>query len=323
MNEDEIEGAVTRNLFRTDSDSSDEDDCHAVVDPIAENRRFSGTRATLRREVLHVTLEEKVGEVSIAQQLWPAAEFLARYILDVAESLETQASIDLNTHVSICSRENEQRSSAFRALQEALESKNSEKAAPIIELGAGLGLTGLEIATQLSVHVLSTELEEGIPMLKTIITVNKSAFKLGEKAVEAQELMWGNKAQSQDALLWYERVCGGVPRPLVVLGSDVVYWEELHDPLERTLYDLLSNTPPGSICILAGMRRWKSDTSFYKTLGKRSRTASHELYCSLLKEDLRRSEGSRQIMRIYAVQWVERETKKAKRADGKMQLGFQ
>jgi hypothetical protein len=54
---------------------------------------------------LHVTLEEKVGEVSIAQQLWPAAEFLARYILDVAESLETQASIDLNTRFHMFSRE--------------------------------------------------------------------------------------------------------------------------------------------------------------------------------------------------------------------------
>jgi hypothetical protein len=44
-------------------------------------------------------------------------------------------------------------------------------------------------------------------------------------------------------------------------------------------------------------------------LGKRTRTATHELQCTCLQETVRRNGTEREIMRIFAVQWVERQRK--------------
>jgi hypothetical protein len=48
-----------------------------------------------------------------------------------------------------------------------------------------------------------------------------------------------------------------------------------------------------------------------QNLGKRTRTATHELQCTCLQETVRRNENGteREIMRIFVVQWVERQRK--------------
>jgi hypothetical protein len=42
---------------------------------------------------------------------------------------------------------------------------------------------------------------------------------------------------------------------------------QLHAPLRSTLLSLLSSSP-SSKCLICGVRRWKSDNTFYKSLGK-------------------------------------------------------
>jgi hypothetical protein len=92
----------------------------------------------------------------------------------------------------------------------------------------------------------------------------------------------------------------------VIIGADLVYWEDLHLPLEKTLFQLLLAAPVGSVAVLAGMRRWKRDNTFYQSLGKRTRTNTHRLQCICIKEDVHRTiNNERQVMRIYIVQCVQ------------------
>jgi hypothetical protein len=77
--------------------------------------------------------------------------------------------------------------------------------------------------------------------------------------------------------------------------------------LEETIASLLQFATPGSVCLLAGMRRWKRDNHFYQqVLGKSTATANGQLECLCLDEQVTRmgDTGERQVMRIYAVQWV-------------------
>jgi hypothetical protein len=193
-------------------------------------------------------------------------------------------------------------------------SNSNEHVLPIIELGAGVGLTGIELATQLSVRVLLTDLEVALPLLQKNALLNQERYRLGPDAVEVLKLGWGVEEDYQKALDWTREISpdadiDATQTPLLILGSDCVYWENLHEPLEDTLYRLLSSTPQESMCLLATVRRWKRDNTFYQNLGKRTRTATHELQCTCLQETVRRNGTEREIMRIFAVQWVERQRK--------------
>ena len=74
----------------------------------------------------------------------------------------------------------------------------------------------------------------------------------------------------------------------LIVAADCVYWEELHEPLRQTLLSLLSSSPT-SKCFLCGMRRWKSDNSFYKSLSK-VQSPSGRLSCTMIDEIVRRVE---------------------------------
>jgi hypothetical protein len=103
----------------------------------------------------------------------------------------------------------------------------------------------------------------------------------------------------------------------LILGSDCVYWEHLYEPLERTIAGLLQQAPCDSMCLLAGMRRWKRDNHFYRhVLGKVTVADGGRLRCTCIDEQVLHSNSSssnknkidhrpeRQVMRIYAIQWI-------------------
>jgi hypothetical protein len=314
----DIEGAITRSLFRTDSDSDEEDiDIGSTEEVLCIISKENTTNpspemssgSTVRREVMHVVLEEQETGGSIAQRLWPAAEYLAKFVLAVDSSSRGSDETDPSSR----SFSSDRKESVLEVLKELLGPQNTSKVLPIIELGAGVGLTGIELATQLSVKVLLTDLEIGLPLLHTNALLNQERYRLGVDAVTVQKLGWGVEDDYHKALDWYHELAGtatiGMQLPLLILGSDCVYWECLHEPLEDTLCKLLSAAPPGSMCLLANMRRWKRDNTFYQSIGKRTRTPTHELQCTCLQETVRRDAGSeqREIMRVFAVQWVQRQ----------------
>ena len=51
----------------------------------------------------------------------------------------------------------------------------------------------------------------------------------------------------------------------LILAADCVYWDTLHSPLKSTLLTLLSLNA-NSVCLICGVRRWKSDNHFYRSL---------------------------------------------------------
>ena len=56
-----------------------------------------------------------------------------------------------------------------------------------------------------------------------------------------------------------------LPRPFAF--AHLLLSLQLHAPLRSTLLSLLSSSP-SSKCLICGVRRWKSDNAFYKSLGK-------------------------------------------------------
>jgi predicted O-methyltransferase YrrM len=87
--------------------------------------------------------------------LWPAAEYLAHFVLAVDSSSRESDGTDPSPR----SFSSDRKEPVLEVLKELLGPRNTSKVLPIIELGAGVGLTGIELATQLSVKVLLTDLE--------------------------------------------------------------------------------------------------------------------------------------------------------------------
>jgi hypothetical protein len=150
---------------------------------------------------------------------------------------------------------------------------------------------------------LLTDLPEALPLLERNIQLNRERFCGGPDAVQARVLAWGNKDHVEQVFQEWQ----SSDSPVLVLASDCVYYAELHLPLEQTLAALLSNAPKGSMCLIAGARRWKRDTKFYAKLGKATRSATHCLSTTVLKETITRNDKQeRQITRVYCVQWLPR-----------------
>ena len=374
------EGAVFQGLFGHDDDttSDEEEEGEEVTsgDVLCTSKTITEREnVIIKREIMHVQIEEQQIGGSIAHRLWPPAEHLATFVIDAAagkyvdESIEkscTSADQEVESpctttdelqHLCGTSKERQSRTRFYKHEQKILQKQQIihthlhkllsdgtfRRPVVILELGAGLGLTGLELATQLNdSRVLLTELEDGLPMLRRNMELNRHKFCNGVNAVQVQQLTWGVPEEYDAALDWYRRhstrqqygpiTCtadcmndaairseleecytnnnhrvgdNANQSPLLIIGSDCVYWSELQKPLESALCGLLSRAPPGSMCLLGGLRRWKRDTAFYQSLGKYTRTKTHELRCTLLQETVQRANGDRTVLRIYAIQWVE------------------
>lgn len=305
--DDSLEGAITQSLFRTESESDEEEEVDG--DTAAEHARPSHEATTLlstsdtygERPVLNILLAEKKEGPSIAEKLWPAAQHLAKFVMDVQS--DSSAILLPNNEEGHADASKEHASNARATLKHLLQ-QNGSCLLRILELGAGVGLTGLHLGTCCDCRVLLTDLPEAMPLLERNITLNQSKFVGGTEAVTCQVLAWGNENDAGKIVQeWKENESDD---PILILASDCVYWSELHLPLEQTLAYLLSNTPDGSLCLIAGARRWKKDTKFYAKLGKATKSETHGLVATLLDETVTRNEESREIMRVYSVEWLPR-----------------
>jgi predicted nicotinamide N-methyase len=189
----------------------------------------------------------------IAHQLWPAATFLCRYL-------------EQNMHV-------------------LTESGKPLCDITAIELGAGLGLTGLFAAGLGLGSVILTDLADVCPQLRANTALNPTIAA----RVTAEPLQWGSADVHNPAFA----ACD------VILAADCVYWEELFAPLVDTLFHL---TASGAPVLMAHVRRWKRDAKFFKLCQKRLQVK--KLYeevthaCDPQAPDLG---TQRQVMRIYRI----------------------
>lgn len=124
----------------------------------------------------------------------------------------------------------------------------------MVELGAGCGLVGLVFAA-LGATVLLTDLPNVLALLEKNIALNQAAVEAGGGSVFCGNLTWGVTAVASLGKDW---AC-----PDFVVAADVVYHRELFDPLLCSLASIGANA-----IILAHVRRWKSDSAFFKQLKK-------------------------------------------------------
>lgn len=158
----------------------------------------------------------------IAHQLWPAATFLAEYLVQNPSLLHN----------------------------------SSSSANHVLELGAGIGATGLFLAkVGLADRVTLTDLAEALDGLQTNIAMNNLSDN-----VSARELCWGQKI---DVTSIFEDSVSGAP--IVAIAADVIYWEELFAPFLQTIRDLLLRNCP---VIVAHVKRWKRDEKFLQMAKK-------------------------------------------------------
>ena len=296
-----MEGAIARNLFRTDDDTDDSSSCDEqdgeCRDPQSELLKLTNQQIMdderantfVQYPIMDIVLEEQTIGGSIAQRLWPAAAYLANFVM------MQHPSPPLSSDSAVA---------AASCMPTTIATLHPVPTT-IIELGAGVGLTGLQLATHFNCRVLLTDLPDAMPLLLRNIELNRRRFRGGEMAVHAQVLFWGNQDDADAALQWIG------PGPFLIIASDCVYFPKLHEPLEQTLCHLLRGDHSGSKCWMAGMRRWKSDNSFYKNIGKKTKTATHHLACECHQETVTRTEDNRrEIIRVFSIEWKEQKSKK-------------
>ncbi|KAA6428174.1 MAG: Methyltransferase family [Trebouxia sp. A1-2] len=129
-----------------------------------------------------------------------------------------------------------------------------DKGKRVLELGAGCGLVGLVFAA-MGAQVLLTDLPNVLSLLEQNMLLNEAAIAAGGGSVQCCELTWGVTSVNSLAQGW--------ATPDLVVAADVVYHRDLFDPLLSTLSSLAAGR-----YLLAHVRRWKSDSAFFKQLRK-------------------------------------------------------
>lgn len=96
-----------------------------------------------------------------------------------------------------------------------------------------------------------------LPNLQANVDANSEAIKVnGGKVNSAAALSWGETGDMEAIGREYD----------VILGSDVVYHDNLYEPLIQTLKWFLSEKRV--FFVMAHLRRWKKESSFFKKAKK-------------------------------------------------------
>jgi len=344
------EGALMRGMFYSSSSSSSLSSTHSTSNESNTTgiEKYATTESheninegptdlvTTKLYLGNILLAQQSIGGEIAQRLWPSASHLATFVLEFVRNKDEQSE-DTSKISDILQIEIDLKKTSFELKEQArrqMEYQNlrsffqdhSNKSLNVLELGAGVGLTGIKIATELPARVILTDLELALPFLHKNIELNADKFVLNQNGVIAKKLGWGTD-DHLNVLPFFESKTDSVKneetnasngssdeKPLLVLAADCVYFEELHFPLEKTLADILSTSANSSVCLIAAMRRTKRDTSFFKNLGKKTKTSTHTLNCTCIEETVMRNNTeeanenvrNRVVMRIYAIRWLPR-----------------
>lgn len=125
-----------------------------------------------------------------------------------------------------------------------------------VEIGAGVGLVGIVCAGLGAERVTLTDLPEELEALKRSVACNH--HESVRNKVHVMPLSFGNDEE-------IDRVVGQHHKQqenLVVVGSELIYWESLFEPIAKTLNRLILNH---SGVALIGYRKrvWKTEKRFF------------------------------------------------------------
>ncbi|KAF6166652.1 hypothetical protein GIB67_005514 [Kingdonia uniflora] len=129
----------------------------------------------------------------------------------------------------------------------------------ILELGSGTGLLGIAAASILGANVTLTDLPHVLPNLQFNADANKET--VGGSSVSVASLRWGEEEDMKSIGREFD----------VILGSDVVYYHHLYDPLLKTLRFFLLNgnsSDQKAVFVMSHLKRWKKESAFFKKARK-------------------------------------------------------
>lgn len=263
------ENSVLKSLFGDDDSANISPSSSGRSSPIFAEEEMAEVQIVLAKSIIHPDYSIRIAErksLGIAHQLWPASIFLGDYLAANPNLLNFKQPDSDTSNINI------------------------------IELGAGLGLTGLFLASFYDDNksnvriskVILTDLPEAIDGLRENIKLNNLQHR-----VVAKVLSWGNLEEVHDTL----SMCSGVHN--VVIAADVIYWEKLFVPLVDTLACLCKQY--GCIVIIAHIKRWKKDNKFLNLCKKQALlvdTICEEI--NFLRHE-NTHEEMKQIRRIYKI----------------------
>ncbi|GJW21172.1 N-lysine methyltransferase METTL21A-like protein [Tanacetum coccineum] len=131
----------------------------------------------------------------------------------------------------------------------------------ILELGSGTGIVGITAAAILGAEVTVTDLPHVLPNMEYNVGLNREVMVPRGGEVRVAPLSWGEVGDMEVIGRDYD----------LVIGSDVVYHDNLYDPLIQTLKYLLSGEGEGEkekVFFMGHLRRWKKESSFFKKAKK-------------------------------------------------------
>lgn len=130
------------------------------------------------------------------------------------------------------------------------------RGARVCELGAGCGLTGLQVACQ-GAHVTVTDLPDVVDgLLAANVAANAQSVAACGGSVRAAPLAWGDPGHAAELGSEWD----------VLLCCDVVYRRHLFSPLVTTLRAMAA--PQKTMVVIAHLKRWKFESDFFKELSR-------------------------------------------------------
>jgi hypothetical protein len=170
----------------------------------------------------------------------------------------------------------------------------------LLELGAGVGLVGICCAAQL--HVKSVTLTDVVlePLFRSV-EVNDPQIR---SRIRVERLGWGeplpsfllssNKSPQDES---EDKSENFIPGQLLIVASDVVYWESLAAPLADTL-QMLCSKPGGAVAYLSQRKRdWRTERRFFtRLLRQRGLVAEVVAQANCVELDAEAQDGEARIL---------------------------
>jgi len=140
-----------------------------------------------------------------------------------------------------------------------------------IEIGAGVGMVGLAAASFGAARVTITDLPETLPAIQRSVDLN--AVQVRSK-ISVASLCYGDRHDIDNIMASVDR-----KGKLVILASDIIYWESLFVPIAETLDSFINKHNASAAYIGYRKRDWKIEKRFFTKI-----LSQHNLECLVVFE---------------------------------------
>lgn len=145
-----------------------------------------------------------------------------------------------------------------------------------IEIGAGVGLVGIAAAALGSDSVTITDLPEELAAIERSVSVNNDSVM---KKISIKPLHFGNVDEMHAC------ISNTPPKTrIIVLASDIVYWESLFVPIAETLRYFA--TQRNAVAYIGyKIRHWKTEKRFFTKILSQYNLQAEIVYEGMIEED--------------------------------------